>query len=846
MEIGEFFTNLWSIKGQIEILVWLEEIFLAQGKYLFYAALAVIVGAGVRGGIRSDRSGKGPLKAWVGTLDDAICGAEKTTLIMCMGFMVALVFGQVVLDFLPHHYGINWSEELATYMLIWSGFLGGSIATKDKRHLVVDIIPKLMPEGSRTRRTIERVSLVIATCYCAFLFQLSVKFVAATDKVSLSQMAVPLQIVQLIIPVTFGVMLFRFIGHIFGLITPRPESQDEIEAAKRAAQDGAGGSLEPSVVDRNIVPGNHEAMNPTPPGVTQRKKWLLPVGLLMAAGMAYVILSGFLRDDGPIGWAILLLFLILFFTGVPLFAVLGTATALCLAKFEGPNSLFVIPKEIFYTSNVFELVAIPCFVLAGSFMTNGAIAKRLIEFARAIVGWMPGGLAVTAVLACMFFAAISGSSPVTVIAIGTMMFPAMVKEGYPEKFSLGMVTSAGSLGILIPPSIPMIVYAIVGQLSPKSLFIGGIIPGLLIGGMLMGYAMLVGLRNPQIQRVPFSTREVGLRFRRGIWGVGLPIVILGGIYSGQFGITQSAAVSVAYALVVEMFIHRETKWRDLPKLMVQAAVDMGSVILVIAIAQGFAEFITTKEVPQMMAEFIRNHVDSRIGFLLVLNIALLIAGCLMDIMSAILIFTPLFLPIALSYGIDPIHLGIIFIVNLEIGYMTPPVGINLFVSSIVFNQPIGKVIRSVGPTLLIFLISLLVITYVPWLSTGLPESMGAGTGQAIDLREQQPKSMLPAPGAPAAPAGDAPPAAQSWEEMLKQLNEQTKKKAGTEDGADVEPETEDGPDPEEDPGEAPENEPEDPEEDDAEDKGDEPEEDNEPGENDGLPSLPSPGEDETD
>ncbi len=456
----------------------------------------------------------------------------------------------------------------------------------------------------------------------------------------------------------------------------------------------------------------------------------------------------------------------------PLFVVLGVLTILCFLLFAGDTvtsfqSFTVVVERIQSLADNQSLLAIPLFVLSGGIMSEGEISKRLVAFTKALVGWLPGGLAVGAVLACCIFAAISGSSPATVVAIGGMMYPALMAERYREDFSVGLLTSAGSLGILIPPSIPMIVYAIVNQtnqIQVEALFLCGIGPGLLIGLALSGYSVFVGARD-RTPRQPFRWAELGRATRDGFWALLFPVTILGGIYFGIFNAIESAGISVVYALVVEVFFHRAVNVRALPKVFAESALLLGSLLVVMVVALSFAEFLALEKIPEAATAAIQAMHLTPLTFLLLLNLLLLVIGCLMDIMSAIFMFVPLLAPIATAIGIDPLHLAIIFIVNLEIGYLTPPVGLNLFVASTLFKQPLGFVIRSVVPFILIMLVCLGVITYVPSLSVGLSRAMLGG-----------PPAVAPAaaPGAPARP-GAAPPAGsavQSIEEMMREAAQQ--------------------------------------------------------------------------
>jgi C4-dicarboxylate transporter, DctM subunit len=425
--------------------------------------------------------------------------------------------------------------------------------------------------------------------------------------------------------------------------------------------------------------------------------------------------------------------------GSPLFVIIGVVATMCFLLFgDGYSNLGPcggldpestelckfddVPPKIAALTTQPVLLAIPFFVVSGAIMSAGDIANRLVAFARALVGWLPGGLAVATVGGCVFFAAISGSSPVTVIAIGAVMYPALVRAGYNERFSLGLVTSAGSLGIVIPPSIPMLVFAIVAggstTIDVGELFMSGILPGMFIGLILAVYAMVVAGKEKTIERTKFSARDVWVSFRDGLWAILLPVQILGGIYSGLFTPTEAAAVSVIYALVIELFVHRQLGAHQLPKILAESAVMMGSLLVIMTMAFVFNHFLVIEQIPDRAVAVIQSFDLSIVEFLLAVNILLLIAGALMDSISAIMIIAPLITPIAIRFGIDPIHLGIIFIVNLEIGYLTPPIGLNLFVASSVFGKPLGECIKSVVPYILIMVLGLGVVTYVPTLALG--------------------------------------------------------------------------------------------------------------------------------
>ena len=414
-----------------------------------------------------------------------------------------------------------------------------------------------------------------------------------------------------------------------------------------------------------------------------------------------------------------------FLLGVPLFAVLATITGLSLRFLADlpttvPNAPeYELARNMFRVLDQDALLAIPMFVLAGVIMSGGGISRRLVELARALTGWAPGGLAVAGVAACVVFAAISGSSPATLVAIGIVMYPALVRAGYRETFSQGLLTSSGSLGILIPPSIPMIIYAImVPAASVSALFLAGVVPGLLIAAVFGAYCVRVGMRD-HVPRTAWSSRALATAARRGVWSVFLPVMILGGIYSGIFTVNEAAAIAVVYATFVETVIHRELRWRELPRLVSQSAVEMGVILIIVMVAAGFTQYLTLAGIPDALTAWLKNTIDSPIGFLLAMNVVLLIAGAMMDSISAILILSPILAVAGAAYGVEPVHLGIIMIVNLEIGYLTPPFGINLFVASALFEQPLARVLRGVLPFILLMLVCLVAITFVPGISLGL-------------------------------------------------------------------------------------------------------------------------------
>ncbi len=421
--------------------------------------------------------------------------------------------------------------------------------------------------------------------------------------------------------------------------------------------------------------------------------------------------------------AVLFVCLFLFMAiGIPVAISLGLASLLTIAFFS-QDSIASMSIKLFETSEHYTLMAIPFFVLAGNLMSTGGVAKRMVRFAIAAVGHLRGGLAIASILACMLFAAVSGSSPATVVAIGSIVITGMVRNGYTKEFAAGVICNAGTLGILIPPSIVMVVYAAVTEVSVGRMFMAGVVPGIMLGLMLM---IAVWWRAGKLQITPppkASGKEVLRALRDSMWGLALLVIIMGGIYGGVFTPTEAAAVSEVYALAVAVFVYRDLTFKQLPEVFLESAKTTVMIMFIVANALLFAHVLTTERIPQAIAEQIMAVGMSPWMFLLVVNIILLIAGNFMEPTGIILILAPILFPIAMKLGIDPIHLGIIMVVNMEIGMVTPPVGLNLFVTSGVTGMNLVQVTKAALPWLTVLLVFLVIVTYVPAISLALPNAM---------------------------------------------------------------------------------------------------------------------------
>jgi C4-dicarboxylate transporter DctM subunit len=412
-----------------------------------------------------------------------------------------------------------------------------------------------------------------------------------------------------------------------------------------------------------------------------------------------------------IGIALILLAIL----GAPLFAII---VAGALIGFAGSGiDLMVVPMEIFRVSEIPVLIAIPLFTFAGYLLGESQAPRRLVRVTNVLLGWMPGGLAVVALFVCAIFTAFTGASGVTIIAMGALLYPAIAAAGYRDQFNLGLITTSGSLGLLFAPSLPLILYGIIAEQSVDDLFVAGILPGLFMLLLLSVYCIREGgFVHSRATRQPFDRREIAAALRESMWEIPLPVIVLGGVYSGFFAVSEAAAVTVVYVFIVEVLIYRDIPLRRLPGVMRDSMVLVGGILIILGVSLASTNYMIDEQVPMRLFEWVTSHISSKLSFLILLNLFLLMLGMMLDIFSALVIVVPLILPIAAGYGIDPIHLGMIFLANMQIGYCTPPVGMNLFIASYRFDKPIVLLYRATLPFLAILLLTVLIITYWPWLS----------------------------------------------------------------------------------------------------------------------------------
>ena len=582
--------------------------------------------------------------------------------------------------------GMPAANELIQHLTLWITFVGGILAAAEGRHLALATSSANFPP--KVELAVKSFTGFVSVLVCAILAYASAAmvYVEVENPAELIK-GVPAWISYVILPVGFaGVAVFLILQHSEKL---------SVRLASAAGILVAGACyFLPAVVPE-------EAMI--------HFRWPAFVLLMAAVGL-----------------------------GAPIFVGIGGAALLFFAFADWPVPVAIVPTSTVQLVTKAELPMIPLLTFAGYLLAESNASQRLLRVFRAVVGWMPGGLAIVTACVCAFFTTFTGGSGITILALGGLVLPALIKEAYPRDFSIGLVTASGSLGLLFPPSFPVILYAIVAQsvisnlpeattVTPPSienLFIAGFVPGVLLLAITALYGTYTAVRV-KIPRPAFDLGEARAALWEAKWEVLLPFVVLVAFFSGFTTIVEAAAVTVLYVYVIEVFFYKDlSPIADLYRVARSSAYLVGGVLMILGVAFGLTAYFVDAEIPQMVLELFEEHVESPIVFLALLNVFLLIVGCLMDIFSAIMVVVPIITPVALAYGVDPVHLGIIFIANLELGYLTPPVGINLFLSSFRFEEPLVKVYKDVIPFLLLLLVGVLIITYVPAITTGVLETLG--------------------------------------------------------------------------------------------------------------------------
>lgn len=557
----------------------------------------------------------------------------------------------------------------ATYLqqlTLWLAFLGGMIAVRESKHLTLSTA-EIFTEGSRARRLVRVVAHAVAAGVCAVLTYGSFQVVMADrQQGSVLPIGVPVWVSELVMPLALALATLRFVW----LASPRWRG---------------------------------------------RALALTAVPLVFALGLLP-------PPSGAGFWVLVILVLVAALLGAPVFvAMAGTGM---LLFFSESTPVSAVPAEIYRLVASPSLPAIPLLTACGYVLAESRAAHRLVRFFRALFGWMPGGIAVLVAGVCALFTTFTGGSGITIIALGGLVYPILREEGYPEGFSLGLVTAGGSLGLLFPPSLPVILYSVVASVPADQLYIAGLLPGLLLVVLTAVYGIVVG-RRTQKSTQAFSLREALAATWEAKWELSVPLLVVGLFASGWASLVEASAAAAAYAIVVECFVTRDLHpWRDLPGVLLKGGILVGAVLLLLASAMGLTSYLVDAQIPDQLLTAVRAHVSSPLVFLLVLNVFLLVLGSVLEIYSAIVVLTPLVVPLGAAFGIHPVHLGVIFLANLELGFLFPPVGLNLFLSASRFGTPITRLYRHVVPFLIIMGGGVLLITYAPALSLGFLKLLG--------------------------------------------------------------------------------------------------------------------------
>ncbi len=598
-----------------------------------------------------------------------------------VALLTALVLILLVDIVLPA--GIPDSAEYVAHITLLVAFAGAMITTREQKHLSMSLGSEFMPKKVKDvmRCVVDFVSVMVCTSLCGAGIVCMLIGFDETATVGIF----PIRMILGIIPLCFFVMLVRIVAH------------------------SPGGVIQKLIAASGAIPGILFSV----------KSFIFlfgALGLVEDTDQAIALYSQFFTPFLAFGFWPLLVILVLssVFFGTPVFALLGGLAILLFASAQ----LFIsdIPQEAYSMLKRKEIPAIPLFTLAGFILAESKTGERFIKLFHSLMGSVPGGLAIVAVIVCAFFTTFTGASGVTILALGALLSFVLIKEKYRENFSYGLITSAGSIGILFPPSLPVIMYGVTAMISIKDLFVGGILPGLLLVACL-GVMGIIHAKKYKVVDEHFPPEEVKEPLKVSMWELFLPVVVFTSFFSGLTTLIQTGAITVFYIIVLEVFIYRDIKITDLPRIFAKCMPVIGGILIVLAIAKGFSFYIIVQQIPDQLAAWCLETISSPIVFLLLLNGVLIIIGCFLDIYSSILVFAPLIIPLGALYNVHPVHLGIIFLAHLTVANITPPIGVNLFLASYTFNQPLAKVYKNVVPFYIVLVVAILVITYVPWITT---------------------------------------------------------------------------------------------------------------------------------
>ncbi|MBD3421911.1 MAG: TRAP transporter large permease subunit [Chitinivibrionales bacterium] len=583
--------------------------------------------------------------------------AENGLVFTILGLIVALPLIEIVGRFFRS--GLHGSTIYRNHLVIWIAFAGGMVTSRSGRHLALTIATEVLEKPAR--KGVGAIIGLLSSAVCTALAWSSWQYLNVAFAQNHTIGILPVNVALAIMPVGFGVMAIRFIAH-------------------------------------------------APPGIACK--------LVALAGPVIALVLGF-PLSGVAHWyqwpSIIVLIAAAFF-GLPIFVALGGIAAMLF--FTGAGTIAIIPDEAYIILRKDIMPSIPLFTVTGYLLSESNAGKRLVCFFNEAFGWLPGGIAIMAIVACAFFTTFTGASGVTILALGGLLSYVLTKSGYPKGYSEGLLTASGSIGLLFPPSLPIILYGVVAHVNIKHMFVGGLIPGMIMVVALAGLA-IVHARKHKITRRSIKLGKVMHELKSCSGELLLPVLIIISFLMGWTTLAETGAVAVVYAIVLEVVIHRDISLRTLPGVILKGVPILGGILIIIAVSQGVKAYLVDEAVPQMLATWCREAIESKIVFLLLLNVALLLTGCFMDIFSALFVVVPLIIPLGEAYGIHPIHLGIIFLANLELGYLTPPVGMNLFLASYRFEEPLHKIYRNVLPFLIALLVAVLLITYLPLMTTGL-------------------------------------------------------------------------------------------------------------------------------
>ncbi len=582
-------------------------------------------------------------------------------------------------------FGISSSANYIYHLVFLLTFLGGAYTARKEAHLAIVAGMEMISEGSRAKAWIRTLSMHLSVAITVAFLLSSLSFLFLAFDFQLKVGIVPAQLFVAFMPLGFFLIAWRFTSN------------------------ASEGLVHKLVAGLGAVTGILLAYS----GLYNLLFFFFP-GLPLAFDD---ILAYWHVLIGPVSLIVILLLIVTAFFGTPLFVVLGGIALLLFARSGG--ALEAVPNEA-YSMLISETIpVIPLFTFAGFILSESRAGERLVALFRGLFGWIPGGQIIAAVLVSTFFTTFTGASGVTILALGGVLYVVLHKEGpFEDDFTSGFLTASGSVGFLFPPSLPIILYAVVARISIVDMFVGGFIPGIIVMVAMMLIGIVVAKRK-KVEPVPFSGGEILRGLRSSIWELLLPLLIIFLYFSGITSLIETASFAVIYIFVVEVFFQREVELRQLPAIALKAMPIIGGVLIILAVSRGLSYYFIDADVPYLLTEWISAHIESKILFLILLNIALIITGCFMDIFSAIMVVAPLIIPIGELFGIHPVHLGIIFLANLELGFMTPPVGLNLFLASYRFDKPLTRIYRNVVPFFLLQLVALLVITYVPAFTTFL-------------------------------------------------------------------------------------------------------------------------------